>query len=402
MKNNKQLLFILTLMALVALPRISVDIYLPSLPHMVGALKTNISVLQLTLSIYMVGYAISMLISGAFSDRFGRKPVLLFGTTVYIGSTIVCALTQDVWILIVARFFQALGGSCGTVVARTIVKDTFEKKEQVKILTYLSTVMAISPAIAPIIGGYLELAFGWHACFLVLTIVGLIVLFLVLVILKETNKELNSKALNYQSLLSSYKLLFSHRAFMAYSLAISFAWCAYFAFIISSSFIFQNLMGLNPIEYGIIFAVVVIGYITGSTMARRLVHKYEIESMIYFAAVLCVFASLIMLVATLILPDSTLAIIMPMMVLMVGVGIIIPTTQVAVMQPFPKIVGTASGLFFFIQMIAGAICGMIIGALHQHTQFPMVIVIVVSTFLLFVSFYAMVWHKKSSLNNITT
>jgi DHA1 family bicyclomycin/chloramphenicol resistance-like MFS transporter len=153
------------LMLLVCLPRVAIDIYLPSLPSMIVDLASNSQTLQLTLSLYMVGYALSMLICGPFSDRYGRRLVLLVGIGIYLLATLVCMLSTSAAVIIVARILQAFGGAAGTVIGRVMVRDEYERLEQTRILTYLSTAMALSPVVAPVLGGVIETYAGWRGNF---------------------------------------------------------------------------------------------------------------------------------------------------------------------------------------------------------------------------------------------
>lgn len=393
--------FVAILLVLVCLPRISIDLYLPSLPTMIVDLDSNAETLQLTLSLYMVGFAVSMLICGPFSDRYGRKPVLLAGIATYIVATLVCIFSSSPWVIVIARIFQALGGASGTVIGRVMVRDQFDKSEQVRLLTYLSTGMALSPVVAPAVGGIIETYIGWRGNFVALAIYAAIALAMVLYMLRESHVDLNRDATNVKNILSSYKMLVSERYFMGYSLTISLGYCTYFAFISASPFLFQNAMGLSPIAYGFVFAASVTGYIAGSTLARKLSKKYEIDALINYSVIANLAASTLLAVCAVVLADEILGTIIPMIAIMVTVGVIIPACQVAVLQPYSKILATASGLFFFIQMIIAAACGVVVGNLSHESPLPMSMVILLSSIALVVSFRTLIWrhHKHARTAN---
>ncbi|MBA2649052.1 MAG: MFS transporter [Legionella sp.] len=154
------------LITLVILPRLSIDFYLPSLPYIGDELQANDTSLQMTLTIFMFGYALSMLIAGPLSDILGRKRVLMYGLIIYLVATLACAVSTSIISLIIARFFQALGGCCGTVIARVMVKDAYCREKQIKILSHLSAAMAICPLLIPILGGTSQAFFGWRVLFI--------------------------------------------------------------------------------------------------------------------------------------------------------------------------------------------------------------------------------------------
>lgn len=163
-------LVLLTL--LIALPRITLDLHLPALPAMADYLHSSDSQLQLTLTLYTVGSAISLLVAGPLTDRFGRRPVLLTGLFLYVVATVACALAESLPVLIIARLFQALGGCCTTVIGRVIVRDYFDRHEQARLLGLISMAMAVSPMAAPVLGSLMLPLINWRGLFVVLGIVG--------------------------------------------------------------------------------------------------------------------------------------------------------------------------------------------------------------------------------------
>jgi len=308
-----------------------------------------------------VGYAVSVLVCGILSDRFGRKPILIVGMAMYSVATGVALFAQSIVTLIVCRFFQALGGCCGTVIARLITKDVYQDHDQIRVLTYLSTAIAVTPAVAPVVGGVLETFYGWHLSFTVLLALSACMLVVLCFGFSETHLNRHHQ-INLRTVFRSYGYLLTNRYFLAYSLAISLAWCAYFSFISYSPHVLQHLLGVSPVFYGVCFALVVVGYITGTTLTRKLSGKWGLDRMILYGGILSVVASLFLFVVNTFVGLSVVGIVLPMMVVMIGVGAIFPACHAAVMRPFPAIVGTASGFFFhpddlrcFLQFHRGSI-----------------------------------------------
>lgn len=340
----------------------------------------------------MFGYALSMLISGPLIDIFGKKHVVLGGLTIFFLASLAAALAHNIWFLIIARFFQALGGCCGTVIARVMVKDAYPKAEQIKILAHLSAAMAVCPLFIPVLGGILQILFGFRAVFIFL---GLFSLVLLAMCKKEIHEPRIYHFISLQALLQHYKLLLTSRVFIGYSLAISFAWCAYFAFTLGSPFLLQKNLHFNSIFFGIFFAIIVLGYLIGTQLTKRFANEIGWDGLILIATLICLAGSLLLVGAILFFPLGWASIVLPMIIIMVGIGIIIPCTQGAVMQPFPKMIGTASGLFFFIQMLFGGICGLILQSFNQESPEPMAFTIFIASLFLVISFYKLIWSYKT-------
>ncbi|AOJ28460.1 MULTISPECIES: multidrug effflux MFS transporter [Burkholderia] len=361
------------LMLVVCLPRVTIDAYLPSLPAMADALHGTDAQLQLTLTLYMVGYALSMLVSGPLSDRYGRRPVLLGGLCVYVVASVACALSSGVAALIVARIFQALGGCTGTVIGRVIVRERFPAATQATMLGHISAGMALSPVVAPLAGSAIAAWLGWRGVFGWLAAGGLVATAMVLRVLPETREQAARPAPG-PGLLRTYAGLLRERRFLRYSLAISFVYCTYYPFIAESSTLFQRQIGVSGPVYAAIFGVTVFGYLIGSSAFARTGGRWQADSVIAAAAAVNLAGAAMLWAGGALAPMSVAALVVPMFVVMIAVGIAIPACQFAVMQPYTQIAGTASGLFFFIQMAITAACGGVLAWLSDGTAHPMIVV----------------------------
>lgn len=366
------------LMLVVCLPRVTIDAYLPSLPAMADALHGTDAQLQLTLTLYMVGYALSMLVSGPLSDRYGRRPVLIGGLCIYVVASVACALATSIPAIVCARIFKALGGCSGTVIGRVIVRERFPTAMQATMLSRISAGMALSPVIAPLAGSAVAEWLGWRGVFAWLAAGGIVAMAMVLRHLPET-RESATRPEPGAGLLRTYGRLLSERRFLRYSLAISFVYCTYFPFIAESSTLFQRKMGVSGPGYAAIFGLTVLGYLIGSSVFRRSSGRWKADSVIASAACINLAGAVALWVGGAVAPASAAAIVVPMFFVMIAVGIAIPACQFAVMQPYTKIAGTASGLFFFIQMAIAAACGGVLAWLSDGTVRPMIAVTVCSS-----------------------
>ncbi|WLH87230.1 multidrug effflux MFS transporter [Pseudomonas sp. FP2338] len=376
--------WLVLLTVLIALPRLTLDLHLPALPAMADYFHSSDSQLQLTLTLYTLGSAISLLVSGPLTDRFGRRPVLLAGLLLYVVATVTCAQADSLGVLVIARLFQALGGCCTTVIGRVIVRDYFDRHEQARLLGLISMAMAISPMAAPVLGSLVLPLINWRGLFVLLGLIGAVLCLVVYRRLPETRPP-EVAAAPPSNLLRVYGQLLRDRYFLRYALAIGCVYSTYFPFISESSSLLQRGYQLTATEYALVFAATISGYMLGANLFRRLVLRFEPDRLINAGIGLNVLGSVLLAMVTLTLPGEWLAIVLPMVVIMVSVGMVIPACQLSVLQPYGAIAGTASGLFFFIQMILTAVSSWVTGLLSDGTSLPLVIMTSVASALLITS-----------------
>lgn len=387
--------WLVLLTVLIGLPRITLDMHLPALPAMADDFHSSDSQLQLTLTLYTLGSAISLLVSGPLTDRFGRRPILLVGLFLYVLATVACALANSLEVLIIARLFQALGGCCTTVIGRVIVRDYFDRHEQARLLGLISMAMAISPMAAPVLGSLMLPFINWRGLFVVLGVIGAGLYLVVYRRLPETRPP-QVAAAPPSNLLRLYGQLLRDRYFLRYSLAIGCVYSTYFPFISESSALLQRGFHLSTTAYALVFAATISGYMLGANLFRRLVLRFEPDALISAAIGLNVLGSLLLAAATALLPADWLAIVLPMVVIMVSVGMVIPACQLSVLQPYGAIAGTASGLFFFTQMFLTAVSSWATGLLSDGTSQPLVIMTLVASALLVTGWLTLRSPKRES------
>ncbi|NWF18089.1 multidrug effflux MFS transporter [Pseudomonas reactans] len=380
--------WLVLLTVLIALPRITLDMHLPALPAMADDFQTSDSQLQLTLTLYALGSAISLLVSGPLTDRFGRRPVLLAGLFLYVLATAACALADNIAVLIIARLFQALGGCCTTVIGRVIVRDYFDRNEQARLLGLISMAMAISPMAAPVLGSLMLPFIHWRGLFVLLGVIGAGLCLVVYRRLPETRPP-EVAAAPPRGLLRIYGQLLRDRYFLRYSLAIGCVYSTYFPFISESSALLQRGFHLSATAYALVFAATISGYMLGANLFRRLVRRFEADRLIVAGIGVNVLGSGILALATVALSGEWLAIVLPMVLIMVSVGMVIPACQLSVLQPYGAIAGTASGLFFFTQMFLTAVSSWATGLLSDGTSAPLVMMTALASVLLVTTWLAL-------------
>ncbi|WP_219266199.1 multidrug effflux MFS transporter [Pseudomonas sp. Xaverov 259] len=387
--------WLVLLTVLIALPRLTLDLHLPALPAMADYFHSSDSQLQLTLTLYTLGSAISLLVSGPLTDRFGRRPVLQAGLLLYVVATVTCAQADSLGVLVIARLFQALGGCCTTVIGRVIVRDYFDRHEQARLLGLISMAMAISPMAAPVLGSLMLPLINWRGLFVLLAVIGAGLCLVVYRRLPETRPP-QVAAAPPSNLLRVYGQLLRDRYFLRYALAIGCVYSTYFPFISESSSLLQRGYQLTATEYALVFAATISGYMLGANLFRRLVVRFEPDRLINAGIGLNVLGSVLLAIATLTLPGEWLAIVLPMVVIMVSVGVVIPACQLSVLQPYGAIAGTASGLFFFIQMILTAVSSWVTGLLSDGTSQPLLIMTAAASALLALSWLTLHQTKCGS------
>jgi len=359
------------LAALSAIGPLTTDMYLPSLPDIARALGAPTAQVQLTISAYLFGFAIGQIFYGPVSDRHGRKPVLLVAMVLYCVASLACALSTSIEMLIAARALQALGGSGGIVLARAIVRDLYSGARAGRELSLIGSVMALAPVLAPIAGGALQTGFGWRSIFFALVAAGLFGATVIWLLLPETLEQRAAEPVSPVSMLKSYRVVVRNPAYLAYLGLASTSYAGLFAWISGASFVLQNLYGLSPFDFGVAFALGSIGYMTGATLAARLVVRLGLDRTIGFGGAACAAGGLAMMAAVALGLMSAASLVLPMAIFLAGLGMVMPQSIAGAMTPFPERAGAASALLGFVQQSAAALCGAVVGALLGSSAWPL-------------------------------
>jgi len=367
--------WLLALLAtLVALGPLSVDMYLPAMPAMQAAFDTGVGKMHLTLSAYLAGFAIFHLVCGPLADRFGRKPILLLGTVIFVMACIGCSLSTTINELLWFRFLQGVGACVGPTLARAIVRDIFGPTKAAKALSLIAMLMALAPAVAPTLGGAMLLFLPWSSIFLFLAAYGALSMVLVQRYLAESLPQ--KQSLHPVAVASNYALLLKDPFYLLVTISSALMYAALLTYLSSSAFVYITVLAV-PVEYfGFVFIAGVLGYIIGSGISARLASRYMPEQLTVLGTLLGLGATLIMWLASVLYPLSIAAYMLPMVFFSIALGLVLPNSMAVALRPFPQIAGTASALLGFIQMSISAISSALVGLLLTNSAQPMVLTMV--------------------------
>ncbi|WP_422365862.1 multidrug effflux MFS transporter [Pelagibius sp.] len=373
------------LIAVTALGPMALNIFMPSMPGMQTVFNTDMATIQFTLSLYLFGVAVSQLFLGPLSDRFGRRPVLLWGMLLFLVGTLLCAFAGTIGELIVGRIVQAVGGCAGLVLGRAIVRDTHSREESASMIGYITMAMVVAPMMAPLLGGIIDDLFGWQASFFLLFAVGAVVLLLAWRFLIETHTDRSAVA-GPASMLRGFGTLLKDTAFAGYAINIAFTTAVFFAFLAGAPFIMIEIMGRPPSEYGIYFVLNGASYMAGNFLSGVLSTRVGPERMVFSGSLIALVG--VALLTGLALSGEMIPIMLFGPVMLVGLanGLSLPNATASAISIRPDLAGTASGLTGFLQMMVGALASFVVGQVQTDSALPMVMVMTAAAVIAFLGY----------------
>lgn len=370
-KKQSHFFLILILGLLSAIGPLSIDMYLPAFPSIAKGLNTSVASVMLSLSSFFIGISIGQLIYGPLLERYGRKKPLYFGLTLYAISAFACATAMSVETLILFRFFQALGGCVGMVASRAMVRDLFDVKDNAKVFSTLMLVIAVSPIIAPSLGGFISIYFGWRYIFVMLIVVIAMIVAGIYFLLPNSKQPDPNYSLKPAAIISGFVTILKHPQFLMYTFSGAVASAGLYAFISGSPYVFLEIFKATEQHYGWGFAFVASGLIGSSQLNSLFLKRYS-SAQIIKTALLSQSVIAIVLVSLAILGLSELFSTLLLVFLYLSCqGFIFPNAAALSMAPFGHNAGNASALMGFIQMSLGAFMSTMVSLLHNGTTLPM-------------------------------
>ena len=349
----------------------AIDMYLPAFSRMAAEFQRTTPEISLSLSTYFVGFALGQIAYGPMLDRFGRKRPLYVGLLIYVLCSIGCAQAPDLRTFVALRFLEALGGCVAQVGAIAMVRDFFPVKESAKLFSLLFLMIGVSPLLAPTIGSLIMTGLGWRWIFAVLAIIASVILALTFFLLPEGHQPDHSVSLRPRPILLGFWRIFKNPQFLTYTLAGAFSFAGLFTYVAGSPIIFMDGFHVSTRAFGIIFAVLVMGFIGGNQLNVALLRRYTSQQIFLTALTLQVVIGIIFLAGML----GHLLTLTPTLVLffvfLSCIGLTYPNAAALGLAPFSRDAGRASALLGFLQTGTGALISMSIGVLGAKAVIPL-------------------------------
>lgn len=336
---------LLLMIVLVAFPQISETIYTPSLPDISNALNASNRSVQLTLSIYFIGFAFGVFCWGWLSDLIGRRPAMLSGLIFYGIGSFMCFYAETITFLLISRFIQAFGAATGSIITQTILRESVSGSKRHAMFAQISAVIAFTPAVGPLIGGWVDQALGFRAVFFVLVAMSILLFIYAYFRLPETTDKSTRKR---TAIFPVVKRMISSPRVLVFGLLIGGINGVLFSYYAEAPFIFIDHFNLSPGLYGFLGIIVALASIIGAMISKRLVNKYQPEKVIHLGClVMTVGALLLLIVSTLPLPTIVLLIgmLVTIFITLLGSGIALPNCLSLALVNFQDVIGTAGAIF---------------------------------------------------------
>ncbi|HAO24776.1 MAG TPA: multidrug transporter [Methylophaga sp.] len=362
---------ILLLAGLTAIAPLAIDAYLPAMPLMAAEFAVSIHDIELSLSLFLAGFAVGQLTGGPLSDHFGRRRVIFIGLTLFCVASMGIVLSHTLHGLWIWRVVQAIGGGMAIVNSSAVIRDISSGRDSARYLSHMAIIMMIAPLVAPLIGMVCLHLAGWHSIFIVLFVYALLIGLLLYRLLPETRV----KAIQTTSALKRYIEVLSHRKALAYLAAQSFTYGGLFSFITASPSVYMIYFGVSASVYPLLFAVNVLMMIVVNRINVRLLHFYDPPCLLKLGQILQVITGLTMLLYILISPAPALAIIVIGIMIFIGSQALIVSNAIpSTVEFFPRSSATATAVLGSFGFLSGAASGLLVSSLGDGSLWPMITV----------------------------
>ncbi|MEV5070703.1 multidrug effflux MFS transporter [Microbacterium sp. LMI12-1-1.1] len=359
---------------------ISMDLYLPALPALTAELDAATSVAQLTVTACLIGLAAGQLIAGPLSDRFGRRGILLVGIVAYIVTSVLCAISPTVELLIVARFVHGLSGGVGIVIAQAAGRDIYAGGALIRFYGRLTVIGGLAAIVGPLLGGMLNAVTDWRGLFVFLAAIGALILIATLLVFRETLPVALRSRGGFAQTMSDFRTLLSDRVFLGAVLNQGFLYAALFAYLSGATFVLQDIYGLSPMGYALAFGLNSAGFMTFGYLAGRAAERWSIVGTLAIGILVSALGAAGLLVAGL-TAVPLWVVIVALFLLAAGVAISSPPATTLALVEYPQIAGTASSLLGMVRFGFGGVAAPLVGVAGALSILPLGVVTTVAVLL---------------------
>ncbi len=344
-------LVVLVLTLLLGMQPVTTDLYLPALPALTQGFGATMAQAQLTLTALLLAFGLSQLVWGPLSDRFGRKPILLWGMGLFVVAAIGGAFAGSMEQLIAWRTLQGIGMGSAVMCARAVVRDLYAPTEGARMMSKGLTGLGVIACVAAPLGGLLSDLYGWRVALLMLAVFGAGTLALLAMRFQETLPRRNPEALHPGKLMRTWATIARHPTFWAWTLLATGSYAGLFTFLASSSFVLIGVLGLSKTQYGLVMFTMSLSYILGTFLCRRLLVRLGVRRTVAMAAVVTITGGTLMGLLPRLGVEGLWSILLPFYLFMLGHGVHQPCGQSGAVAPFPQAAGAASALAGFLMML---------------------------------------------------
>ncbi len=370
---NTKVLPVITVMlaGLVTLSPFAIDSYLAAMPVMSEFFGVSISVVELTITSYFLGFAIGNFIGGPLSDSFGRKPIALTGVALYAVASIIIPYCSNVEEIIALRVIQAFGGGFATVTANVFIRDWFSGKQVAKLLTIVSMMMMLAPLFAPVIGKFLIDWKGWQGVFYFLFVFAVVLFVAFFTLIPESrDKTMITRKLTLEQLFGKYKVFFSHKPSVLTLFAVSFSMSGMYIFLTAASFIYIKYFDISPAQFPIVFGANVVLNILLSLLNTQLLKKYKPMYILRVGLLLQLFAGILLLFTVLRGNPSFVMVFVGIVIFIGSLGLIFGNGSAVILNHNPNVAGSANATIGITRFILSFIIGSLIALFHTDDLIP--------------------------------
>lgn len=366
--SSFSIVFILGLLAM--LMPLSIDMYLPALPVIAEQFGVPAGSAQMTLSTYILGFALGQLLYGPMADSLGRKPVILGGTLVFAGAAAACAMSQSIDHLIVMRFFHGLAAAAASVVINALMRDIYPKEEFSRMMSFVMLVTTVAPLVAPMVGGAVLVWFSWHAIFWILALAALLASAMIFFFIKETLPAEHRQKFHIRTTLGNFASLFRHKRVLSYMLASGFSFAGMFSFLSAGPFVYIELNHVSPQHFGYYFALNVVFIFVLTMINSRFVRRVGALNM-FRIGLWIQFVMAVWMVVTAFFDVGFWTLVVGIAAFVGCISMVSSNAMAVILDEFPHMAGTASSLAGTFRFGIGAIVGALLSLATFTSAWPM-------------------------------